>query len=229
MASSDVGASAANPSTLINPGLSWAAANAGGATPAPYPSAGSCSLNGQAYDTCTTVSDAGVPITFYSTSTSTDGVTLNAGLRAQIDSLGGSSKGWVAFAYNPTSPGSMLGTIAMFARYDASATSGATAAVFKLGSYATSGFVAPASNPFGSIQVWSEVFNGQTFLNAQFTLPWSSSVTPGGLLINYGAGPYNGGSATGADGMQQHIVVPPKACIRNTAGMGPISPCGGCA
>lgn len=226
----DVGVAGSQSATQINPGLSWAAANSGGSTPAPYPSAPPCTLNGVNYDSCTTLTDAGTSMTFYYTSNNTDPNTLKVGVRAAVDSLGGSSKGWVAWGFNPTSAGSMIGTIAAFARYDASQASKATGAVFKLGSYATGGFTVPSPNPVSGLTAWSDSTGGATYVNMQFTVPWSaSSGTPGGFLINYAAGAYNGGSATGADGMAQHAGVPPKACVRNMAGMGPISPCGGCA
>lgn len=53
---------------------------------------------------------------------------------------------------------------------------------------------------------------------ASFSLPW-----PGGaataIRINYGTGPYSGGSASGVDGMVKHSVTPPTACVAAAGAM----------
>ena len=47
---------------------------------------------------------------------------------------------------------------------------------------------------------------------ASFSLPWPGGAAPT-IRINYGTGPYSGGSATGVDGMAKHSVTPPTACV----------------
>ncbi|KAI9003952.1 hypothetical protein DFJ74DRAFT_421641 [Hyaloraphidium curvatum] len=225
--SSDVGAEPVQGTMVINPGLSWAAANSGGSTPAAYPTAPPCVFKGETFDSCTTLTDAGASMTFFYSSNATDSTTLRVAIRAAVNGLGGSSKGWIAWGFNPSSPGSMIGTITAFARYSASAPGGATSAVFRLGGYATGAFTVPSPSPFSDLTASSDTDGTGTYLNLRFTLPWSLA-GQGGFLANYAAGAYNGGSATGADGMAAHVGVPPKACIRG-AGMGPVSPCGGCA
>lgn len=47
---------------------------------------------------------------------------------------------------------------------------------------------------------------------ASFSLAWPGGAAPV-IKINYGSGPYTGGSPTTVDGMLKHGVTPPTACV----------------
>ncbi|KAL4438192.1 hypothetical protein ABPG77_010553 [Micractinium sp. CCAP 211/92] len=162
-----------------------------------------CCLNGVKYDACQTTTNAGFSYSqFYAVS----GGALRVGIKAI-------TAGWIAWAFNGGNQGHMLGADAFFARPCASGCpTGASTVAFNLATYSINTFTAPADISFTPTGSGS----ASGTLSASFTLPWPSATNT--IKINYGGGPYSGGSPTGADGMGVHSVFPPTACVSNAGG-----------
>ncbi|KAL4438194.1 hypothetical protein ABPG77_010555 [Micractinium sp. CCAP 211/92] len=169
----------------------------------PPPPGPSCVLEGVAYQACQTTSDPGFPFSqFYSL----NGSTLNVGIKA-------TTSGWLAWSWNPGNLGGMIGGNALFARPCASGCStGVSTPAFVLGGYATGLFTQPTSIVFS---VLASGKSGSTIW-AAFSLSWPAAGD--NITINYGGGPYVGGSVDGADGMGQHGIQPPYQCISKAGG-----------
>ncbi|KAL4448480.1 hypothetical protein ABPG75_005699 [Micractinium tetrahymenae] len=174
------------------------------ATAAPPPPPGAtCVLEGVAYQACQTTTDAGFS---YSQFYSIEGSTLKVGINAN-------TSGWIAWSWNPSNFGGMIGGNALFARpCAAGCPSNVSTPAFVLGGYATGLFTQPTTVAYS---VAGSGRSGNTIW-ASFTLPWPAAGNT--IKINYGGGPYGGGSATSADGMGQHAIQPPTQCISKAGG-----------
>lgn len=196
----DINAPAPAGSPVINKGSGPLVPQAT-ASPPPPPGA-TCVLEGVAYQACQTTSDPGFS---YSQFYSLEGSILKVGIKA-------TTSGWIAWSFNPSRSG-MIGGNALFARPCASGCpTGVSTPAFVLGGYSTFYFSQPTS------VAYSVLGSGQSggAIWASFSLPWPAAGST--ITINYGGGPYFGGSAGSADGMGQHAIQPPTQCISKAGG-----------